>query len=117
MSRTNYEYSIDPNLNIIQGECQVDSLSMVELTIEQQLDATKRAKGGGGEQIVIEHVKASLAAVNGKPVTLADGSADSVFGKMSAQVRDLIVCAYQEIHTAPEAARASFMLSKKITVR
>lgn len=73
------------------------SLGFVELTAADEIQATKRARGDA-VRLGFELAMQSLAEVNGKPVSLTDGSLEQAWNTMPPKVRTLALGAYQELH-------------------
>ena len=90
-------------------------VGLVELTSEDELDATKRARGDT-MRLAFELAKQSLVEVNEKPVTQADGSVDSAWDKMGAQVRNLVLTAYAKLHAPSEGVAEGFLKSQRVRV-
>ena len=101
---------------VVQGDNAITSIGLVELTAHEELEAAKRAHGDSS-RLAFELCKQSLVEVNGTKVGLADGSADSVWDRMSPQVRNLIMSAYAELHAPPPGAAEDFLRTRKVTMR
>jgi len=95
------------------GVCGCSTLVFHELTAEDEIMASKRARGDAGT-LAYELAKASLAAVDGKRLSLSDGSVDRWFSHASPKVRGLIVTAYNEIHSVTQGDADAFLKSRKV---
>ncbi len=93
----------------------IKQVSIVELTAQEELLASKRA-GGDPFRIAYELAKQALVEINGEKVGLADGSADAVWAKMHPVVRELVVKAHQSTHNATEEQTRDFLQSRKVRV-
>jgi len=109
-SRPVYVYEVPENVG---GDVTV--VGLVELTAEEEVLATKRAKNDP-IRLAYELAKQCLVEVNGQPVKLADGSADTAWGKMNPKVRNLVLSAYAELHSPPEGAAEDFLRSRQVRV-
>lgn len=88
----------------------VQKVGLVELTAQEELQATKRSHGDS-MRLAYELAKQSLVEVNDQKVSLADGSADEMWNKMSPKVRNLVLTAYADLHAPPEGAIEGFLKS------
>jgi hypothetical protein len=93
---------------------EVRSVGLVELTAEEELMATKRARGDHF-RLAYELAKQALATVNGARVGVADGSADAAWQGMHPKVRNMVLAAYMQLHTPDEGSTADFL--KTVTVQ
>ncbi len=93
----------------------VRSVGFKELTAEEELVASKRA-GQDAFRIIYERVRESLAEADGKPVSLADGTADAVWLGFPPPARELVVAGFQKIHSVEEKAAADFLGSQSVRV-
>lgn len=93
----------------------VRAIGFVELTASEERMAVKRA-GNDHLRIAQEMAKQSLVEINGKPVTLADGSVDTIFEHMRPQVRELVVMAFGEVNGAAEDTKEAFLKSRRVKV-
>lgn len=89
-----------------------ESIGLVELNAEQEIFATKRAKGDP-VRLAWELAKECLVQVNGKAVSEADGSRDSAWEGMGPKLRNLVLSAYNDLHAPEDADAASFLGSRK----
>jgi hypothetical protein len=93
----------------------VKSVSMVELTADEELAAAKRSRNDN-VRLAYELAKSALVAVNGKRVGLSDGTADAAWNRMDPKVRNLALQGYSELHTVEEEDIDDFIKSRKTTV-
>ena len=113
--RVIHEFDV-PEAVIKAAGRDVTSIGIHELMPDEELQAVRRAKeaGLGGQiQLAGELAKASIASINGKPVSLADGSTDRTWKRMHPQVRQLVVTAYASVHAPPEGAVEDFLASRR----
>lgn len=93
----------------------ITSMGLVCLTPEEEIMAYNRA-GGDAAKGVAELLKASLAQINGKPVSLADGSSDIAWRDMEPKVRALLQKAWKDMHHPSEQEESDFLASRKTVV-
>lgn len=98
-----------------QGEAQIKTVGLVELTIMEERDAAKRS-GTNQMDLAFELWKQAIGEINGAPVSLADGSTDIAVNKMSPQLRALIMTAYIEVNTPKDKEISNFLKGRKIKV-
>lgn len=94
---------------------KVTTVGIVELTAQEEVWASKRS-GGNSAGLAFELWKQSLAEVNGKPVTIGDGSADIWAAKFSSKLRTLIMTAYADINTPTDGGFDSFRKSRRAKI-
>lgn len=97
----------------IPGE--VREIGMVELTADDELKVEQRCKGASDKRAA-ELVKTSLCEVNGKPVSLMDGSVHNVWNDMPAKVRTLINSAWLKLHMASDEELEGFFASRTTSI-
>lgn len=97
----------------IPGE--VRSLGLVELTAEDELRVEQRCKGDRDRRAA-ELVKHSLIEVNGKRVSVHDGSVANLWNEMPSKVRTLINTAWIRLHMATDAELDTFFESRTTTL-
>jgi hypothetical protein len=95
---------------------EIKAVGLVELTAEDEIAATRRARGDQ-IRLAFELAKQSLAEVDGKRVSLGDGTADRAWNRLGARLRNLVLQAFTEIHTPDEKATDTFRASRKVEVR
>lgn len=93
----------------------ITSVGLVELTAAEELSATKRAKGDMF-RTAYELAKQSLVQVNGEAVRSSDATVDAAWERMNPKVRNLVLSAYQEIHTPGEDDAANFLKTRTVQV-
>lgn len=91
------------------------TIGIVKLTTAEEMMATVRA-GTDSAKLVYELAKQALVAVNGRGVTLADGSADRAWDTMDPAVRNLVVMAYGDLHVPQEDEVKAFRASQRVKV-
>jgi hypothetical protein len=105
-------YDVPPKLAYAT---EVESVGMVTLTAEEELQAWKRSRGENA-RLATELAKASLAEANGKSLSAADGSLDTFWSNLDPKLRQLILTAYADLHAASEEDQKSFLGSRKVKV-
>lgn len=91
------------------------SVGIHEITADEEVTGTTRAKGNAarvGYELAIQ----SLAQVNGKPVNLADGSADKAWKVLSSKQRLLAVAAFNHVNAVEESELQGFLSSQRVQV-
>lgn len=101
--------------NDIAESSGVLQVGMVTLTAEEELLCFKRAKGENAK-LAMELSKASLVEADGKPLSHVDGSIDSFWKDLDPKLRQLILTAYADLHSAGDENQESFLKSRKIRV-
>ena len=94
---------------------EIQSIGLVQLTSDEEVMATKKAANNAAnmaQNLVLQ----SLAEVNGKSVTLADGSTDVAWKKLSPKQRGLVLTAYAELHTPEDSDVEDFLKSQRVQV-
>lgn len=109
-NRPIHEFDIPDNF---QGDSKVKTIGFVELTLEEEARAVRRA---GGDQVMLafELWKEALAEVNGVRVTLGDGSADLAIKAFSPMQRAFAMSAYAEVNSPKEKEVANFLKSRRV---
>lgn len=110
-ARVVYEYDVPASIG---GE-EIKSVGVVELSAEEELQATRRARGDA-IRLAFELAKTSLHEVNGVKLNHADGSADKTWNDMPPKLRNLVLQAYTELHSPEDDAALVFKASRKIKV-
>ncbi len=93
----------------------IRSLGLVELTADDELKVEARCKGNSDKRAQ-EMAKAALAEINGQPVSVSDGSADSAWSGMHAKVRMLVTSAWLKLHLATDEESAAFFGSRTSSI-
>ncbi len=93
----------------------VQQVGLVELTAEEELMATKRAQGDAF-RLAYELAKEALRSIDGRVLTAADGSTDVAWSKMGAKLRQLVMSAYNVLHSPKQEEQASFLGSRQVQV-
>jgi hypothetical protein len=107
-----YEYPIPVELS---WDGKEHSVGLVELTSDEELMAAKRAQNEA-MRLAKELAKASVYEIDGKRLSVVDGSADEAWGRFGAPLRNLLVEAYADIHVASDKAKAHFLGGRKVKV-
>lgn len=89
----------------------VREIGMIELTADDELGVEQRVRGASDKR-AHEMAKSSLVEVNGKAVSLADGSADKAWASMPPKVRVLIASAWVKLHLASDEELEGFFASR-----
>lgn len=105
-ARTIHRFSVPES---IPGE--VRSVGLVELTAEDELRVEQRCKGDRDRRAA-ELVKTSLVEVNGKRVSVHDGSVSNLWNEMPSKVRTLINTAWIRLHMATDQELDTFFESR-----
>lgn len=111
-TRALYLFDVPKALSDAVGVSQV---GMVELTAEEELMATKRAQGDAF-RLAYELAKESLRSIDGRAVGAADGTADVAWSKMGAKLRQLVMSAYNLLHSPKQEEQAGFLASRQVQV-
>lgn len=93
----------------------IKKLGLHQLTASEELMATKRARNDT-HRLAYELAKQALVEIDGKPITLGDGSADTAWGDMHPKIRTLAVAAFGELHSPEEDEIAGFLKSQTVHV-
>ena len=91
----------------------ITNIGVAELTPMDEQSAAQRARGDG-HRLAFELALASLASVNGRAVSLANGSAEEAWTAMGPKLRNLVMTAFGELNGAGQEAAASFLKSGKL---
>lgn len=108
MSRTKYTYNVPPT-----AEVATQTVTLVELTAEEEMMATRRARSDQ-IRLVFELVKASLIAIDGVELKSTDGSLDRVWDKLHPKVRSFIMQAYNQVHAPRDEDVTTFLASRQV---
>ena len=86
------------------------SLGLALLTADDELEAQERAAAGGGAgaRLFRELALQSLAEVNGSPVSIAEGTAESAWNRMHPKLRSLVTTEYRTANIANDGELADF---------
>ena len=112
MSRTLHVFTFPEGL---AKEVGYKSVGIVELTADEQLQATKRC-GQDAIRLAYELAKESLRAVDGSTVGAADGSVDKVWAALNPKALNLVIRAYSDIHNPNVEDVDSFLSSRTVKV-
>jgi hypothetical protein len=95
----------------LQKLVKVKTVSLYELSVEEEIMATGRA-GQNLLQITYRCAEQALAAIDSRPVSLSDGTADVAYAKMHPKLRQLVVRAYNAIHNPEKDELDDFLGSQ-----
>ncbi len=104
-----YTYDVGPSLHD-----EIRSVGLVELTAEDEIAATRRARGDS-IRLAFELGKQSLRYIDGKRVGLGDGSVDTQWERLGARLRNLVLQAFADINSAEDDQIATFRKSRKVS--
>lgn len=94
---------------------QPAKVSFRQLTADEELTASKAGKFDVMRS-QYEAVKLSIVAVDGKPVSVADGTVDSFWEHADPRLRSLLIDAYNRLSSPTREESASFFKSAQIEV-
>lgn len=97
----------------IPGE--VREIGLVELTAEDELRVEQRCKGASDKRAA-ELVKSAICEVNGKAVSVMDGSVHNVWNELPAKVRTLVNSAWLRLHMASDEELEGFFASRTTSI-
>lgn len=109
--RAVFTYTIPESLRQTNSGVVVTSIGIAELTPMDEIDAAKASRGDA-TRLAFELAMRSLAEVNGKAVSLGDGSAENAWLSIGPKLRNLAMAAYSEINQAGEGSVSSFLKSR-----
>lgn len=109
--RAKHVFTVPPSLH----SYGIQTMTFVALRADEEILATKRA-GTDIVRVGFELAKESLRAVNDKPVSTSNGTADTAWNEMDPKVRNLALLAYQSIHTASDVAASDFLKSAQVQI-
>lgn len=93
----------------------IREIGLVEMTAEEELMVEARCRGASDKR-AHEMAKQAIAEVNGKPVSLADGSVDKAWSSMLPKVRVLVSSAWVRLHLANDEEVEGFFASRTSSV-
>lgn len=111
-ARTVYTYDVPPLLQKTSKGVIVKTIGVAELQPLDEIEATKRARGDAA-RLAFELALQSLATVNGTPVSLGDGSAETAWTSLGPKLRNLVMSAYAENNQAGQNDLVGFLASRK----
>lgn len=98
------------------SEVGVSSVGLVTLTTNEELMVFKVSGRGDSAKLASEMAKASLAEVDGKPLSVGDGSADAFWTACHPKLRQLILTAYGKLHSPEPEETEDFLASGQARV-
>jgi hypothetical protein len=105
-------FDVPPEVAAASG---VKEVGLVQLTTEEELLCFKRAKGDNAK-LAMELSKAALVEADGKPLQSHDGSVDTFWKDAEPRLRQLILTAYADLHSAKEDDQKDFLASRRTRV-
>jgi len=95
----------------------ITSFGVTEVTLDEELAAGERRKIQTNDDArALENAKSCIVEINGKPVSLADGSVDIAIKQMTSKTRQLLVSAYVKHNMPSDAEAKDFFDSLKESV-
>lgn len=91
------------------------TVGLVKLKPREELRASKRADGDA-YTLAYELAKAAMYKVDGKLVNVGEGEDEMLWGKMDPMLRQLILTAYNKLHSPDDGVAKSFLDGMKVTV-
>lgn len=110
--RVVFTYAIPADLQKTSRGVVVTTIGVAELTPLDEIEAAKRSRGDT-TRLAFELAMQSFAEVNGKAVSLSDGSAESNWTAIGPKLRNLVMTAYSEVNQAGGEAVVGFLASRK----
>jgi len=107
-----FEHDVPPSL---AAESGIQQIGLHIITGNEYEMALGRVRGTPA-RLALELPKQSLASVNGKRVSLADGSADRAWEQMGPKLRELVTAAYGELHQPAAEEAVAFLKSRRVVV-
>lgn len=88
---------------------------MVPLRVSDDLEASAiaQARSFNAAVLTLEQIRRSVVAIDGKQIDWAVPGGAEWIERTSPPLRDLLIKAYNKIHTAPEDASKAFLASMK----
>ncbi len=113
-----YRYTVPERLAKKTG---IKKIGIVEITAREHEMAIKRVASTDSAAAVATMASYQLALqclveVNDKRVSVADGSADAVWGACNQAVRDLVAMAYNDVNGTEGDENADFLKSRTVSV-
>ena len=111
-TRARYTYDFPKTITRVSG---IKKITVVELTAQEELMATKRCNNDP-IRLAYEMGLQCLVAIDGKEVSLVDGTADKAWETMHPQARQLVMRAYNELHNVQQNDVTDFLKSRSTEV-
>lgn len=108
-SRTVHTYTFPPSCQTEYPAYQ--TVSFLELTPDDEIMAAGRAGTGNEGKLAYEKIKAALYALNGKRISLGDGTTDTELAKCPPKVREFIGAAFMDLHSVEKEDVKVFLQS------
>lgn len=109
-----YQFTVPPALQKREGGLEIKTITIRELSPDDELQATQRAKGDA-IRLAFELALQSLCQVNGTAVSLVDGTSERMWRAIGPQLRNLVVSAYSSQFMATQDDAALFLSSRKLS--
>jgi hypothetical protein len=88
------------------------TIGLLELTTDEELAAGRRASATkDAVRAYYERIKQALVEVDGRAIRVDDGSARLTWNTMRPKGRDLVMFAYNDLHTNKKDVAADFLKS------
>lgn len=98
-----------------QDEHVKQSVGLVKLTLDEEMQALARA-AGDSIKMAYYCARASLVEIDGRKLNKGEAEDESVLRHADPVIRQLIVAAYGEISTTSEENSKKFLASKRVKV-
>ena len=106
-------FTVPPEIVLDSG---VAEIGIVELTLNEEMTASKRA-GVDMVAMAAELAKEALREVDGRTLSTPDLSADAFWRDCKPKLRQLILTAYNVVHNPGAANTAAFLSSRRQSAR
>lgn len=112
IKRTMHTFTVPETL---VAEVGVAKISVSELTAEEEMMATRRS-GGDQVRLVWELAKESLRRIDDMPVSTGNGTVDAHWNRMHPKLRQMVIGAYNSVHSPDRDESKAFLGSREIEV-
>jgi hypothetical protein len=112
MDRAKHIYTLPAKLAALSD---VKSVTLVELTADEEIMAAKRARGDQ-VRLALELPKEAFRGMNGKPLSSSDGSVDKEWDRLHPVVRSCVMQAYNALHNPGQEDVTAFLQSRQTEV-
>lgn len=107
-----YWYTVPVELREASGG--VIKLGFVELTANEELFATKRCAGDVA-RMVFELARESLRFADQRTISTTDETVDELWASFGPSVRNLVLTAYNKLHSTKPEHMADFLDSREVS--
>jgi len=104
--RAKYKYKVPAGM--VDDFGGIKSITIVELTAEEELLAAKRAHGDA-MRLALELAKESLRYVDDQELNTGDDSSDRAWARLGPKGRTMVLTAYSQTHTPKGEDVADFL--------